>query len=75
METKNFVIILLSVILVFAIISLIGSVITGYVIHGNFDEVLSEENLSILAPTTIFSVVILVSIFVLRKKRIQPPGS
>ncbi len=75
METKNFVVIVLSVILAFAIIALLGSVITGYVIHGNFDKALSGENLSILVPTAIFSVVILISILVLRNKIITHPKS
>jgi len=67
METKNFLVILLSVIFVFALISIIGSVITGYVIHGELSTVFSNSALTI---TIVFSVVLLISIIILRKTKI-----
>ena len=68
METKNFFVILLSVILAFTLITILGSVITGYVVHGDLNKVLTDETMMI---TSIFSIVILVSILVLRKKKIK----
>jgi uncharacterized membrane protein YhaH (DUF805 family) len=67
METKKFIIILLSVILAFAIISIIGSIITGYIVYGNLDAVLSDNTFTLFI-TAVFSVVVLFSIFALKKR-------